>query len=467
MARVRHDKGAGDYLLAHMFQAQREAFTDPASRVAIYCSRRAGKTEGAASILCYNAIEYPGSVQAYVAPTKKQARKLIWPKLKRIIRYYDLDASTHEQHLELRFANGSVIYLLGLDTEADVDKARGEAFTFVLIDEAQMIGRTLDSFIEEVIEPALMDYGGRIFLTGTPHPLCTGYYYEACTGKQKGWSVHHWTLIENEKFPIWEGKDDWQEVAQKYLDDFRESKGWPETHPRWLREYRGQWVRDFGSMMYQYVESRNSGRYLDLSDEERASYRHILGVDLGFKDATAFVVASFSELSPQLYLHSYYKKSGCGTEEVAGIIKSYVARFNFLKIQVDTGGLGAMIVNDLRVRHGIPCTAAEKKHKLAFIETFNSDMEAGHVLAEPGELVDEWLLLQKMEDGKEDPRQDNHLCDAALYAARESRHYRFLPKEEGPEYGTKEYWERYMKKMEMREALEPPEDLDEEEALWV
>ena len=69
----------------------------------------------------------------------------------------------------------------------------------------------------------------------------------------------------------------------------------PRGSPTYRREYRG----DVGSLVYPY--SHNFNRLLDdKALPEQLAY--VLGVDIGFTDATAFVVAAIAPRSPYIYI---------------------------------------------------------------------------------------------------------------------------------------------------------------------
>ena len=73
----------------------------------------------------------------------------------------------------------------------------------------------------------------------------------------------------------------------------------------------------------------------------------VLGIDLGFVDATAFVVLGFSEDSPDVYVVHSDKVSELTTEDIARKIHALVQRFEPVRIVADSGGLGKMIVEEL------------------------------------------------------------------------------------------------------------------------
>ena len=164
-------------------------------------------------------------------------------------------------------------------------------------------------------------------------------------------------------------------------------------------------------------------------------------------------------------------------EEVAEAIHSLEARYRFVGIVGDPGGLGAKFVEALRRRFAIPITAAEKTTKMGAIELMNGDLRTGRMLiVEPAnrDLVHDAANLQwnwqKVDEKKHggnversdlliDHRVPDHLTDAWTYAYRECRHY-FAADDETrphPPIGSAEY-AAWLEEQELEQAIEEPDD---------
>jgi len=238
--------------------------------------------------------------------------------------------------------------------------------------------------------------------------------------------------------------------------------GWNEDNPIYLREWLGRWIRSDDSLVYKYREGRNS---FDVLPTGEYDFNYILGLDLGFEDATAFVVCAYSEDRPELYIVEAFKQSHMIPSQIAMKIRELLDVYKIDITVADTGGLGKSIVEEFRHRYNLPIRAAEKSKKGAFIEMMNSDFQRGLIKAgSQSPIVDEWELLQWQDDRKkEDPRYDNHLADACLYAWRESRHYRYAGEPIAPpEYGTPRFWAQEEERM-FSDAIK---SVDKEDAPW-
>src|SRR3990167_9447712 len=191
--------------IAGLHAAQRRFHDDPAKFKAGICSARAGKSTVAAAMLVEACGDTPESNGVYVAPTRSMAKKILWKELKRLNNGWSLGIQFNETDLSATLLNGSSIYLVGANNADQIDKIRGIPLILAVIDEAGMIGGFLQELIEEVISPRLMDFDGSIMLFGTPTAACAGFFFDVTQpnveARRLGWSVHHWTVLDNPYVP--------------------------------------------------------------------------------------------------------------------------------------------------------------------------------------------------------------------------------------------------------------------------
>jgi hypothetical protein len=343
-------------------------------------------------------------------------------------------------------------------------------------------------------------------LIGTPGNILSGPFYEATypgyndadTGKPVSrtydsperfwaenpkelyrWSRHTWTVNDNVSAP--------HLMVEALIEKQRE--GWPDDHPTWLREYLGQWVAAETSFVYAYptILQRDPDRVQwdpDYKDGDRnglpaGNWRYILGMDLGFEDDFAVVVAAYNTTDQTLYHLWDHKMQHQDVYQVADHIHAAVARFgNFDAMVADASGLGKMVVETLNRRHGFYVQAADKREKYDFIELINADYHSGRIKIIPQtELEFELLNLQwDLSNGakeflartgklKEHPGLPNHLCDAFLYTWRFSYHnYSGRYQRPQPKPGTDEYWRRFeeesIRKLEEKKLKGEADDSD-------
>lgn len=381
----------------------------------------------------------PGTRSVYIALTRRNAEDIIWRTLKQLNEKFGLGFTAHESKLKLHKPDGTEIALVGANSKDIAENFRGPTIPLCVIDEAASFRHHLTYLVDEVITPTLLDHQGTIAIIGTPSASCAGMFYDATT-KGTQFKVHRWTLFQNPHLPH----------AKAWLDDYRKQKGWTEDNPVYQREWLGRWVKSDESLVYK-LKSSNITNECPL---KRPNY--IFGVDLGHDDANALVVCAFDYGSPDLYVVDEFKKTGQTISEFADIIKAFKEEYNPITIVADTGGLGKAIVAEMNQRFQMQIKPAEKAHKFANIEIIGSDISAGKIKF----LEHKTTLLRLELDSiqwdpdrpmKIDERSEDHLADAFLYAARESKHYTYEPIAkviDTPEESVKRTWEEMERRLE-------------------
>lgn len=442
----------------YCFDKQLQFIRDPSKRKSASCSRRAGKTIACGFDLVDTALSKSGVNCVYITLDRRSAKRIIWKELLKINRDLSLGAKIDNQDLTITFPNESVIYLSGAKDSSQIEKFRGMAIYLVYIDEAQAFKSYINDLIEDVLEPALFDYDGTLCLTGTPNAVCAGAFYNAChdLAPHRGFSHHHWTIHDNPHIERKSGKK-----PEQLLAELRQRKGITEDDPTYKRESLGLWVKDLDALVYKFLRSRNATAHIPKCKH------HVMGVDLGYDDADAIFIWGWDDESDCLYGVDCFKASGQSVTALAGKIKELTERYNPVKSVIDTGGLGKKVTEELRSRHGVYLTPAEKTEKSAYIELMNDDFRRGRLkVHESLDVIEEWEILQWDANSdparrKEDPNFENHLCDAALYAWREAKHYTYF-EDEKLDINSDEY----MDELERIEAEELEEEIREENDEW-
>jgi hypothetical protein len=177
-----------------------------------------------------------------------------------------------------------------------------------------------------------------------------------------------------------------------------------------------------------------------------------MGVDLGHDDKFAIVVWAYCPRLPDLWCAYQYHKPGLDVTDCAERMSQVIATYHPHSIMIDTGGLGKMIVEEIRRRHSISCEPAVKTEKAAHIKLMNADWGRGllHVQAD-SEYASQASVLQ-WAPGKaglvEDQGYPNDLCDAGLYGWRKAYAYTYRPEKMRPAPGSREAAEEEAERME-------------------
>lgn len=434
---------------------QKAFVLDPARRKAALCSRRAGKSYGIAAWLLRGGYEDPHGLSLYVARSKNNARLILVDALEDLSRRYGLNLWIHEVDGQLMatLPNGHNIWLAGAKDSSEVGKFRGPKYKNVAIDEAQEYGAYLGEMVADAIQPALIDKRGGLVLAGTPGPVPAGLFYSATTGDFGGlpgqrWPTHSWTILDNTYIA-----DPRAELA-----DYRKQYGWTDDHPTYRREWLGQWVRDTAAIIYPFdatpAADGGPGRNV-FRDLPEGAWSYGLGIDLGYEDSTAWVVAAFRRGHPEIYVVHAEKRTGLIPSAVAAHTERIQKQWGVSLTVADSGGFGKGYVEEMRKSYGLHIQPAEKRDKRAFQELVAGDLASGTIKLHPYDaraLIDELQILQWNEDRTaEDERFENHAADAFLYICRALRPW-YRPEQAEPQPGDPDYMQ-WAAAREKREAI--------------
>jgi hypothetical protein len=422
--------------LAHLLHPKQLAFAvDPARFKVARTSRRAGKTVGCCAMLVDSAQQKPGSFSLYITKTRLRAKQLIWRPLLALNTQLALGGIPNEAELSLRMPNGSFIYLAGANTRDEIEKRRGDPLGIVILDEAQSLPAYIKELADDILGPGLMDYSGSLVLTGTPPPVPAGYFNDCC--ESTGWRLHEWTAWENPYLLAKSGK-----TIRQLLDEELARRGVTEEEPSIQREWFGRNCLDLNSLVFRYEAAKNDFTALPTNVGQ---WSHVIGVDLGFDDADAIAVLSWSEHQQRIYLTHESVISKQTITQLGDRLKKLEAELQPLAIVIDTGGLGRKIEEELQQRWGLGVEAAEKSRKNEHIELLNDDLRSGRMFAPSASRFAQDCMLVEWDKSNPESwsisdRFHSDICDAVLYAHRKALHWLSeAPKPPEPGYGTPEH----------------------------
>ena len=157
----------------------------------VIAGRRFGKTHLAIRQLCYEA-RIPNKEVWYVAPTYKQAKMIVWRKLKQRLQDLRWCKKINESELSISLKNGSTISLKGADHE---DSLRGVGLDYLIMDEFADINP--EAFFE-VLRPTLADKQGKAMFIGTPKGIANWSYelYQMEQSWPLDWKSFQYTTID-------------------------------------------------------------------------------------------------------------------------------------------------------------------------------------------------------------------------------------------------------------------------------
>lgn len=438
-----------------LFPQQLAIINDPSPVIAAHPGRRSGKTHTVMAWLFKGMQDVKETTSVYLALTRGSAKRIMWREMKAANHRYKLGFSFGEVELAVSDPlNGSTILLGGADDAEAIERLRGGKYLRAAIDECGSFSPDiLRALIVDILRPALGDLRGQLLLTGTPSRVCVGFFFDVCTDKTLGWSIHHWTVLDNPYF---------KEPAA-YLEEERKLNHWTESHPVYMREWLGKWVQAADQLVYQYNRIRNA---IDRRPDDSPQIRYVLGVDFGFKDSTAWSVWAYYDNKPETWCLESFKRPGLTPGQAAEVTAQLQGRYgDFDAIVGDSGGLGKGYIEEAKRRFGIPFEAADKRNKRGYIELMNGDMQSGllKVVAHMNEdyLVEMATLPWKDASREEEaPGFENHITDASLYAWRKCRAWAHIKDEKRPEKGSAAWWKAQEDEMEANDQPDPEPDHD-------
>jgi phage terminase large subunit len=423
-----------------LFEKQLAFVQDEAPFKTAVCSRRSGKTIACAADLTHTAINTPNVVVLYITLAASNAKKLIWPAIKKFNEEYKLNGIPNEVELSMTFQNGSTIYLSGAKDKSEIEKFRGLPIKKCYIDECQSFRAHIQDLIDDIIEPALLDHAGTLCLIGTPAPVPTGYFHE-CAHNNDLWTHHHWTFFDNFELPAI--KNDGK-THQQLLDRVLKRRGITTDHPSIQREYFGRWAFDTDSLLIKYKPTVNDFTEIN----QTLKYNYILGIDVGFKDADALAVLAWSEHDKTTYLVEEVVASKQGLTELVEQIQHLQQKYDISKMVMDMGGLGKKLGEEMIRRYKLPVEPAEKQRKMENIELLNDALRTGRFKARPNSLFAQDTYRLEIDRDKSTPDRTvisstfhSDIVDAVLYAFKLSPAYTWEPEAKKLQYGSREWAE--------------------------
>lgn len=399
---------AGNFQIRDLdFKMQNRVLDDRKSRFkAVNCTRRSGKSHTEALDHIEILTEYPGSRSLYMGLTLDSTREIIWDVFKDLNKKHKLGLKFNETKSIIFYPNGSRTRLFGLDSSPrQLAKILGQKLRKISVDEAGSITIDLENFIKQKVTPALIDLSPNSWMTllGTCENIPNTYFEKVTTGKDHdfNWSIHKWTAYENPYL-----RDQWTaEIADmRRRNPDIDNASWFQTH------YLNKWVADDDLLIIPADKMQFINELPKCND-----WYYVLGVDLGFNDASSFSVIAASFKLKEAFCVYANKDTEMDLTDVANEIKRLKEKYPLTRIIVD--GANKQGIEEMKNRLNLPeLEIAEKQGKATFLRLLRDDVAIGGLKFLNGmcdELEKEWAALMwlskkgvKLE--VEDPRCQNH-----------------------------------------------------------
>ena len=273
-------------------QAQQKIFDDSHRFRVVVAGRRFGKTHLSVTELCYHA-RMPDQEVWYVAPTYRQAKQIVWKKLKNRLKDLNWAKRVNETELSITLKNNSTISLKGAD---NADSLRGVGLDFLVCDEFADIDP--EAWFE-VLRPTLSDKEGKALFIGTPKGIGNWSHdlYMSPAEQPQQWSSFQFTTLEGGNV-----KPEEIEAAKRDLDE---------------RTFRQEFMATFetyaGRIYYSFDRKANCAppETVDLS-------MILIGIDFNIDPMSAVVATRFGDT---LYVIDEIRMFSSNTTELVAEIK--------------------------------------------------------------------------------------------------------------------------------------------------
>ena len=200
---------------------QIQVWKDPRRFKVVAAGRRWGKTQIGRAWLLSQAMRRGAGRYWYVAPTREDAKDIMWADLKAACDPRWLREPPREGDLSLLLSNGAEVRLWSAEK---ADSLRGRALKALVMDEyADMDARVY----QEILRPSLADFKAPALFIGTPKSY--NHFYDLF---ERG---------QNPEFTTW-GSWQFKSVANPCLDPEEIEEAKRESDPR---TYRQEWEASF------------------------------------------------------------------------------------------------------------------------------------------------------------------------------------------------------------------------------
>lgn len=338
-----------------------------AKLVAVLCSRRWGKTEGAIRRAVWLVLQHENRRGHYVNLTRRNARKQFFRPLVRFLEkpldqgglgwVRGLHFQVNEVDMIVTTAWGSTVQAFSCPTMREVASVRGDRSDWFCIDECQSPNDDLVVALVETSSPMRRDTGGTLEMLGTPPEVEPCYFSDALDSD--GWAHFSGHQFEHD-FPR-PREEKWADAKADYdarklpfaVKESANDNGRlvlevdpDNTHPSILREDFGRRHRDQSKFAYKYQRGRNDYDPAAV-DFGKGGWRIGWGIDIGGPEADSdqdsLVIQAQRRDDPAraVYVRWHWAASGSDVFGLADLVR--VVK-NVLRPNVaigDTGGHGA------------------------------------------------------------------------------------------------------------------------------
>ena len=360
-------------------------------------SRRQGKTY-ISNIIGQLVCLVPNSHVLLMSPNYSLSQ-ISFDLQRNLIKHFDLEVTRdNAKDKVIELSNQSTIRMGSIN---QVDSVVGRSYDLIIFDEAALTdGR--DAF-NVALRPTLDKENSKAIFISTPrgrNNYFAEFYY-------RGWS---------DEFPEWCSiKATWHENPRVSEDDIKEAKKTMSEN-----EFAQEYLADFNVFEGQIWAFNHEECTADLTELDTSKMDVFAGLDVGYKDPTAFCVIAYDWDAEKYYLVDEYLDAERTTEQHAAVIRKLIDKWNIDWIYIDSAAQQTRF--DFAQNYDITTINAKKSvldgigHVAGIVENNNLivDQKCKHVMVS----LDQYQWDPNPNLLKEKPKHDmsSHMADALRYA---------------------------------------------------
>ena len=360
-------------------------------------SRRQGKTY-ISNIIGQLICLVPNSHVLLMSPNYSLSQ-ISFDLQRNLIKHFDLEVirdNAKDKVIEL--SNNSTIRMGSIN---QVDSVVGRSYDLIIFDEAALVdGR--DAF-NVALRPTLDKDSSKAIFISTPRGR-NNYFAE------------FWYRGFSDEFPEWASiKATWHENPRTSEEDIREAK---KTMSE--AEFAQEYLADFNVYEGQIWSFNHESQTADLNNFDTSKMDVFAGLDVGYKDPTAFCVIAYDWEEKKYYVLDEYLDAERTTEQHAYQIRKMVDKYNIDWIYIDSAAQQTRF--DFAQNYDITTVNAKKSvldgigHVAGIVDI--DDLYVNQGCREVLMCLDQYQWDPNPNLMKERPKHDgaSHMADALRYA---------------------------------------------------
>jgi hypothetical protein len=360
-------------------------------------SRRQGKTY-IANIIGQLVSLVPNSHILIMSPNYALSQ-ISFDLQRNLIKHFDLEVTKdNAKDKVIELSNGSTIRMGSVN---QVDSCVGRSYDLIIFDEAALAdGR--DAF-NVALRPTLDKDNSKALFISTPR------------GKTN-WFADFFNRGFTTDFPEWVSiRATYKDNPRMSLNDIEEArKGMSDA------EFRQEYEADFNTYEGQIWKFDHENCIANLTDLDTSKMDVFAGLDVGYRDPTAFCIIAYDWDEEKFYLLDEYLDAERTTEQHAEIIKKLIDKWSVDYIFIDAAAQQTRF--DFAQQYDIPTTNAKKSvldgisHVAAVID--NNKLIVDQTCKESLASLDQYQWDPNPNLMREKPKHNRacHMADAIRYA---------------------------------------------------